>query len=45
MSRNIRALETNIFHIQRTFYLIDSLWAQQFADTVFCFMTFVHWDS
>lgn len=25
MSRNIRALETNIFHIQRTFYLIDEV--------------------
>lgn len=25
MSTNIRALETNIFHIQRTFYLIDKV--------------------
>lgn len=25
MSRNIRALETNIFHIQITFYLIDEV--------------------
>lgn len=44
MDRNIWVLKLNIFHIQRTFYLIDELSRQNsLLGSIHCSITFVQW--